>query len=122
MITNQKCIYFPVEIENPTIEIIEGIKKSQPYKLEIVFPGMHKMFMFVLNQENKIIGKVYNPYLNLYYKDYYETLLPYLRTAQYEHIGRGADQEGEVMSFPLSEFFVVDQFKPAIIYIKVPIQ
>lgn len=122
MISNQKSIYFPVEIDNPTIEVIEIIKSNQPYKLEIVFPGMFKMLLFVLDKENKIIGRVHNPYIGFYYKDYYETLLLYLRDVPYEHVGRGQDQEGDIMIFPRSEFVAVDQFKPNIFYIKVPTQ
>jgi hypothetical protein len=121
-ITNHKCIFVPIEMENIGDEIVFRIKEKHPYKLKVVFPGMNHMYLFVLDNEDRRIGEVYNPYLGLYYKDYYETLLTYLRDLPYEHAGRGQDQGGDVMIFPKSEYFAVDQFKPNIFYIRVPTQ
>ena len=120
-IGNQKCIYLPVEIENMSEEVLAEIKKNQPYKLDVIFPGMNKMLMLVTDKMDDRVGFLSNPYIGLYFKDYYVTLLRFLHEIPYEHIGRDSTSEGDVMLFPQSIFHAISPINPSIIYIKIPI-
>ena len=74
-IRTQGVIYIPI-INSTQIDdsFIELVKKTTPYKLQVVFPGMMKMLFLVHNNRDDRIGQVHCPDIGVYYKDYCETL------------------------------------------------
>jgi hypothetical protein len=71
-IKEHSCIYIPVGPYWHDVEInIDDLKNSEPFTLEVLFPGMSKVYLFFYDKFNKHIGIVANPYIGIYEKDYY---------------------------------------------------
>jgi hypothetical protein len=60
---NQSCFYIPVEILNISADVVKNIRKNAPHTLNVVFPGMNHMYLFVHDKLNNKIGEVSNPFV-----------------------------------------------------------
>jgi hypothetical protein len=120
-IHSQGCIYIPVGPFYSSFEI-DPIKlaSNNPYTLEVVFPGMFKMYLILYDCLGNHIGAVFNPYLGIYYKDYYVTLLHFLQFAPRKNVDEEGIYEGDVRILLYSVFHGVSITDPETFYIKVP--
>lgn len=97
------------------------IEKTGPYKIRVDYPGMFKMYLVVLNDNNQEIGIVTNPYLGYYEKDYYVTLLNVFRsTTKFTDLEKASPYD-ELFILDESEFYVFSPFDNTVFYLKVPI-
>jgi hypothetical protein len=120
-IKEHSCIYIPVEPYWHDFEInIEDLKNSEPFTLEVLFPGMSKVYLFFYDKFNKHIGIVANPYIGIYEKDYYVTLLHFLNFIPFERVDDQVQYEGEARILRNSSFHAVSPIDPKIFYIKIP--
>jgi hypothetical protein len=120
-IKEQSCIYIPVGPYWHDVKInIDDLKSNEPFTLEVVFPGMSKMYLFFYDKFNKHIGIVANPYVGIYEKDYYVTLLHFLNFIPFERVDDQVQYEGEARILRNSSFHAVSPIDPKIFYIKIP--
>ena len=115
-VEEKHVIYIPIRLrDNPNEEGAKPIERG-PYKIEVDFPGMFKMYLNVYNGANNLIGQVESPYWRIYNKDYYVTLLEALKAVPSEHVPEGMD----VTIYKTSQFHAISPIDPLLIYIKVP--
>jgi len=122
-VKNQSFIYIPVRLySEPNEETIEYIKKRKPFKIEVIFPGMHKMYLGIYDNENNLVGYVKNPYREIYDKDYFVTLLEILKYVPNEKLAQSVDIKSDSSTLLLtSEFHDRSPIDPYNIYIKIKI-
>lgn len=120
-VTTQSCIFIPVRLQREINEkIIEQFKKNRPFKIEVIYPGMFKLYLGIYDKENTLIGFVESPYWGIYDKDYFVTLLEILKHVPSETADQKAEIESESSTVLLtSEFHAVSPIDPEIGFIRV---
>lgn len=120
-VASQSCIFIPVRLQRElNDQVIEQFRKNCPFKIEIIYPGMFKLYLRICDNENTLIGFIESPYWEIYYKDYFVTLLEILKHVPSEKSDQKAEFESESSTFLLtSEFHAISPIDPEIGYIKV---
>lgn len=123
-IINQGFIFIPFRTYSDNSEHeIAKIRNGNPYRLDLINPGMSQQYLFVFDKENNLIGEVINEYLHAYARDYHETLLKFLRLSETNSFTSYQPGGGEVSQSVLmktSEFHDISPVDGNIFYIRVP--
>lgn len=113
-------IYLPVR--NWGREETDALESS-PYTVDLVYPGMHKTYLIVYNAEGEQIGEVSSPNIDVYDRDYAETVAAVLRRIDIEILGERAGTEAtEGFLLKSSAFHAQSPIDRSIFYIKVRVE
>jgi len=120
---SHQCIFIPIWLWGNHDEIdILSLNERRPYKYQVIYPGMFKMYVHFYDNENKDIGYVNSPYLRIYNKDYFVTLLEIIKYLPRELRGNVSGQEGdEAYILPSAGFHCISPIYPNIIYLKIDV-
>jgi uncharacterized coiled-coil protein SlyX len=122
-VQEQNVIYIPIRLWGDTNDIASKKIEDGPYKIEIDFPGMNHMNLNVYDFSNNLIGQVENPYMGIYEKDYFVTLLEALKAVTSEHIPGGIRSPySDVTFYKTSQFHSISPIDPSLFYIKMPME
>lgn len=121
-IRNQECIYIHVSPFYADSKIDPtSLGKNRPFTLDVVFPGMNHMYLLLSDSLNNNLGRVENPYIGYYYKDYYVTLLHILKFSPHKKVkGDYPPDIEEMITISEASYHGISITNPNIYYIKVP--
>jgi hypothetical protein len=120
-VESQSCIFIPVRVQRELDnQAIEQFTKNSPFKIELIYPGMFKLYLEIFDNKNSSIGFIENPYIGFYEKDYFVTLIEILKDVPNEVSDQKATMESCSSTILLtSEFHALSSINPEIIYLKV---
>lgn len=120
-VATQSCIFIPVRLQQKlNDQVIEQFRKNYPLKIEVIYPGMFKLYLVISDNKNTVVGYVKSPYWGIYDKDYFVTLLEILKHVPCKKSDQRAEFESVSSTFLLtSEFHAISPVDPEIGYIKV---
>lgn len=117
---DQSAIYFPLRFQPGSNKTLKQIVEFKPFILQVDFPGMFKMYLNIYDNNCDFIGQVENPYLEIYDKDYYVTLLEILKLVPKETAPQDILPRDGAFVLTTSEFHHISPIDPGIIYIRIP--
>lgn len=99
-----------------------NLNERRPYRYNVIYPGMHKMYVHFYDNNDKDIGYVTSPYLQIYSHDYFLTLVElfkYLPNEMCKNV-RSANEE-ETFILPSANFHCISPIHRNTIYLKIDV-
>jgi hypothetical protein len=120
---SHKSIFVPIWLWGKyDIENVTEINDHRPFRYQVIFPGMFKMYIHFFDSKDNNIGYIHSPYLKIYNKDYFVTLLKIFDFLPKEPYKKISDEGSDIAYIlPCAEMHSKSPIYPNIINLKIDV-